>query len=253
MKRFLQRSVPKMIYLFLREVRQATRKKVENVDAYRKSTLNRSGVEIGGPSTIFKYQIPVYAGASNLEFVNFASETIWEGVLSDDVVYYRGRIGKQHVAEAVDLQIFSDQKFSFLLSSNCLEHVANPIKALFEWKRVTSGVIILVLPRNEFNFDRKRPITSFEHLLEDFKNDVDESDMTHFLEIMSLHDLDLDPPAGSPDHFKKRSLENYKNRCLHHHVFDDKLVSRICEYLGMSVVESSRTKKDWIFLIDTNN
>ena len=95
-----------------------------------------------------------------------------------------------------------------------LEHVANPIKALSEWKRITSGKIILIVPRKDFNFDHKRPITSFNHLLEDFDNDVNESDLTHLDEILSLHDLELDAPSGHlnsfiKDHWKIIKIDVY--------------------------------------------
>ena len=188
-----------------------------------------------------------------MSFANFSNETIWEGKLQDSCNYYEDKVGNQYIAEASDLSRFSDQQFDFLLSSNCLEHVANPIKALSEWKRVTSGKIVLIVPRKDFNFDHKRPITSFDHLLEDFNNDVNESDLTHLDEILSLHDLELDAPSGSFEQFHQRSLENYNNRCLHHHVFDNVLVGQICDYLDMSIAEQTVNKRDWIFLIDTNH
>lgn len=35
--------------------------------------------------------------------------------------------------------------------------------------------------------------------------------------------------------FKARSLRNFENRCLHHHVFDVKLVESMLSYVGLSV------------------
>lgn len=253
MKTQLKRILPESAINLARNFVLLTRPKIKNYLAYTSVTKNLEGIEIGGPSNIFKRQIPVYKNCSDLSFVNFSNKTIWEGVLSDSVNYYGKKIGKQYIAEAADLSIFSDKKFNFLLSSNCLEHVANPIKAMSEWKRITSGKIILLLPRKDFNFDHKRPITLFEHLIDDFNNNVDESDLTHLDEILSLHDLELDLPAGSFEQFHQRSLDNINNRCLHHHVFDNKLVLEICDYLSMSILEQTVTKSDWIFLIDTNH
>ena len=118
-----------------------------------------------------------------------------------------------------------------------------------EWKKVAKDTIILILPRKESNFDHNRSITEFEHLLDDFTNDVDESDLTHLDEILSLHDLSLDPQAGSFEEFKQRSLENFSNRCLHHHVFDGDLVHQICSHLNMLIVEETMTESYWMFLI----
>ena len=39
------------------------------------------------------------------------------------------------------------------------------------------------------NFDKKRPITSFEHLLDDYKNNMDEDDLTHMDEVIKLTDF----------------------------------------------------------------
>ena len=253
MKKHLKRILLESAINLARNLVSLTHPKVKNLQAYADATKNLKGIEIGGPSSIFKRRIPVYKNCSDLSFANFSNKTIWEGVLSDSVNYFGKKIGKQYVAEAADLSIFSDKKFDFLLSSNCLEHVANPIKAMLEWKRITSGKIILLVPRKDFNFDNKRPITAFEHLVDDFNNDIDESDLTHLDEILSLHDLKLDLPAGSLEQFHQRSLDNINNRCLHHHVFDNKLVFEICDYLGMSIMEQTVNKSDWIFLIDTNH
>lgn len=253
MKKHLKRILPDSVIELAKNLVSLTRPKIKNFQAYTSATKKLKGIEVGGPSNVFKHQIPVYKNCLDLNFANFSNKTIWEGALGDSVNYYGKKIGKQYIAEATDLSIFSDKMFDFLLSSNCLEHVANPIKAMSEWKRITSGKIILLVPRKDFNFDHKRPISPFEHLVEDFKNDVDESDLTHLDEILSLHDLELDLPAGSLEQFHQRSLDNINNRCLHHHVFDNKLVLEICDYLGMSILEQTVNKKDWIFLIDTKH
>lgn len=253
MKRNLKKIFPASVVNLAKMLLSYLRPKVKNYSAYIKATKKLVGIEIGGPSAIFNYDLPVYKSCLNLTFVNFNNNTIWEGELSDTVNYYRKKVGKQYISEATDLQIFSDKKFDFLLSSNCLEHVANPIKAMSEWKRITSGKMILILPHKDFNFDHKRSITSFEHLVNDFNNDVDESDLTHLDEILHFHDLKKDPPAGSFEQFYQRSLDNINNRCLHHHVFDNELVFKICDYLGMTIIEQTVDKKNWIFLINTNH
>lgn len=249
MKEFIKNILPNNIIKFIIMVKNFFEKKVLNHEAYIYPTTGRHGIEIGGPSNIFKFKIPVYEKCSTMEFVNFSSQTVWEGKLSDKTKYFRNKLGLQHVYEATNLSFFADKQFDFCLSSNCLEHVANPIKAMMEMKRITKDIIILVLPCKDNNFDHRRQITSFDHLLDDFNSNVDENDLTHLEEILSLHDLKLDPPAGSFDQFKKRCLKNFENRCLHHHVFDDKLVKKICDYLNIKIIQKTLTKSDWIFLL----
>ena len=81
------------------------------------------------------------------------------------------------------------------------------------------GLLLLILPNREFTFDWRRPVTSLDHLRADFKRDTPETDLFHLDEILALHDLSRDLPAGSPDQFKERCLRNAEFRAMHHHVF----------------------------------
>ena len=45
----------------------------------------------------------------------------------------------------------------------------------------------------------------------------------------------MDLPAGNLESFKQRSLNNFENRCLHHHVFDFDLLESLCKYFKLSV------------------
>lgn len=227
--------------------------KLENRKSYIDLVKDKSGLEVGGPSNVFRYLLPIYGSAKDLSFVNFSNETIWEGKISDDLNYHKNKLGKQYICEATDLSQFDDNYFDFIISSNCLEHVANPMKAIFEWKRVGSGKIILILPTKENNFDHRRPVTTFNHILEDYNNDVDEHDLQALNEILELHDLSMDKPAGSFEEFKKRSLNNYENRCLHHHIFDPFLVEQIASYAGLEIMTQGVIPGNYIFLLRASN
>jgi len=49
-------------------------------------------------------------------------------------------------------------------------------------------------------------------------------------------------PAGNIENFKARSLDNFSNRTLHHHIFDIKLITKILRYVGLDVIETSKSK-----------
>lgn len=219
---------------------------------YRPFVENKCGIEIGGPSTLFKSVLPLYQFVKSLDGVNFSAATIWEGNIraGENFEYYHNRIGHQFIADATDLGEIPAEQYDFLLSSNCLEHVANPIKALTEWKRVIrpGGALILVLPNKESNFDHRRPFTTFEHLLDDFTSDVGEDDLTHLDEILALHDLPMDPPAGDLEHFRQRSLKNFENRTLHHHVFDVPLIEAMLDHLGFEILDVTTCPTDFFAL-----
>lgn len=220
--------------------------------AYRPVNEHKRGIEIGGPSAIFRTSLPLYQFVGELDGVNFSSDTVWEGHIEagDTFAYSDSGSGRQFVADATDLHDIPTAAYDFLLSSNCLEHVANPIRALTEWRRVIKpgGALILVLPNKRSNFDHRRPVTKFEHLLDDFAQEVGEDDLTHLDEILELHDLSMDPPAGDKAKFRERSLENLNNRTLHHHVFDASLIEQLLGHLGFDVTHATTMRTDFFAL-----
>ncbi len=220
-------------------------------EAYKSYLTDGRGIEIGGPSTIFETQLPVYQAIHSLDGVNFAAQTIWEGAIKAKAYrFHAWKKGRQYIADATSLAGIPTESYDFLLSSNCLEHVANPLKALGEWRRVlkSRGAIILVLPNKKSNFDHRRPVTTFQHLLDDYQRGVGEDDLTHVDEILGLHDLKMDLPAGDLDSFKARSLDNFKHRALHHHIFDLQLIQKMFEYLNISIIDQREESTDFIVL-----
>jgi SAM-dependent methyltransferase len=178
----IKEIIPKPLVELLLWIKYAGRR-LPNRSIFEDFTKQKNGVEIGGPSIVFKTALPIYQRVKNIDGVNFSHDTIWEGVIrrGRNYNYIRNRKGLQLIAEATDLRQIESDTYDFLLSSNCLEHVANPIRALLEWRRVVKpgGALILVLPNKASNFDHKRPVTKFEHILDDFTKEVDEYDLTH--------------------------------------------------------------------------
>jgi SAM-dependent methyltransferase len=210
---------------------------------------DRRGLEIGGPSRIFTAGkiFPVYSQAACIDNVNFADQTAWEAKLQDGgpFEFCPGRPpGRQWIREATALHGLADASFDFVLSSHCLEHLANPLAALREWRRVTrdSGHLVLILPDPKRTFDHRRPVTTLAHLKADFANAIGEDDQTHVSEILRLHDLRRDPLAGSVESFRARSLGNADNRCLHHHVFDLPLMREILEETGWAPIATEAVR-----------
>jgi SAM-dependent methyltransferase len=227
-------------------------KKVKNYKVYQELFYNMDGIEIGGPSPIFKKFVPIYSIIKSLDGVNFNSNTIWEGTIIEgqNFKFRRREKGFQFICDGINLERIRSGKYDFVLSCNNLEHIANPIKALTEWLRIVKngGLLLLILPNKSSNFDHKRNITSMTHLLDDFNNNTSEQDLTHLEEILSLHDLSMDIPAGDFEMFKKRSLDNYYNRCLHHHVFDMILLEEIFMYFNLELLLKDSTETDYIIL-----
>jgi SAM-dependent methyltransferase len=219
--------------------RRITKSRVRNRQLYLPYVLNKRGLEIGGPSEIFRRQQPLdfYQNVEVLDNCNFSRSTVW-AEQQDVFTFDREKNpGKSIFCDGSDLISVRDNLYDFVLSSHNLEHFANPVKALKEWKRVIRppGALILVLPFYKWTFDHRRQPTSVEHMLEDFECNIGEDDLTHLPEILEKHDLSRDPGAGSPEQFHRRSLDNYSNRCLHHHVFDQKNSRELLQRTGFEV------------------
>jgi SAM-dependent methyltransferase len=227
----------------LRSLWVVTHRKEQGPDwpTYEAAFKGKRGIEIGGPSLLFATQSPVYQIIGHLDGANFADQTLWEGQIQEGGAYRycRAKSGTQFVAEATDLGQIGAGEYEFVISSNCLEHVANPLKAIGEWKRVVKegGHLLVIVPRKEGSFDHRRPHTTMAHLQEDYANDVLEDDVTHLDEILQLHDLTKDKPAGTIEQFRERSSRNLSNRALHHHVFSLTLLEQVLRESGLDVVE----------------
>jgi SAM-dependent methyltransferase len=209
---------------------------------YQNQLIGKSGIEIGGPSRIFSKRgiFPAYPIVGNLDNCNYCSNTVWGDDAKEGAHYCfdpNKPDGQQHIAEATDMGKLPSDTYDFVLSSHMLEHSANPILALSEWKRLlkNNGILVLLLPDKKHTFDHRRPTTTMEHLIADFDAGTKEDDLTHLPEILALHDLKRDPEAGDMAAFKARSMRNFENRCLHQHVFDRQLAVDLVEHAGLQV------------------
>ena len=198
-------------------------------------TTNKMGVEIGGPSETGGL---IYRSSTQMDNIIFSRETVWSSHVTGKYNYYPGKTGNVIINDAVNITNVNDAAYDFVFASHCLEHIANPIKALKEWLRIikTGGYVILILPEKTRCFDHKREISKFSTLLSQYEKNVGEDDLSTRPEILKNHDLVLDPPAGDLGSFTRRSLDNYNNRCLHHYVYSPKLLLEICSHLGCEFI-----------------
>ena len=203
------------------------------------------GLEIGGPSPAFARGavFPAYLAAARIDNCNFAAATVWGDNAEGQTFRFNPRRapGVQFTAEAADLGV-ADSSYDFVLSSHMIEHSANPLKALREWRRVLKpgGALILVAPHKDGSFDHRRPVTALDHIIEDFEREVDETDATHVAEVLELHDLDRDPDSGGAESFRARTLQWRDNRALHHHVFDTHLAAVMVAQAGFRLLRVER-------------
>jgi SAM-dependent methyltransferase len=180
--------------------------------------------------------IPVYDRCRGIDNCNFSERTIWSDNV--DCAAFGPHRGEEFVADGCDFSVIPEETYDFVLASHVFEHLANPLRMLQECKRVlkTKGALLIIVPDKRATFDRKRPFTPFEHLQTDFEANTPEDDFTHVDEILALHDLGLDPLAGSSQEFQARCLRNASIRAMHHHVFRPEVLVLMFGYFQMRVL-----------------
>ncbi|HTM45799.1 MAG TPA: methyltransferase domain-containing protein [Polyangiaceae bacterium] len=224
--------------------------------AYLEAVNQRRGIELGGPSRIFQRfnLLPLYEPLSSLDCCNFAAQTLWRGDIVDEGAYAfspRKPAGKQYIREVTQLSGIADSSYDFVLASHVLEHVANPFKAMAEISRilVDRGSLILVLPHKDGTFDHRRATTELSHMVADLEQGTAETDMTHLEEWLAQVDLERAPEAKPFEKFRERSLKNYENRGMHHHVFDAHLAAAFIAHAGFQIQSVDLVRPMHIFIL----
>lgn len=191
---------------------------------------DRDGIEIAGPTRAFDADgpLPVYPVIRSLENYGFHA--------SDQTFEFSGRIGRSHRCDATSLPR-GDESCDFVLSSHVLEHLADPLRALREWRRVLrpGGHLFLLLPHGARTFDHRRPVTEWSHLMADFEGQTPETDRTHVDDCLRLTDTNHWSFVSSED---VHSLfdTNVESRNVHHHVFDLALAQKAVAFAGFRIL-----------------
>ena len=223
------------------------------------------GLEIGGPSDVFQgwrtpskqYKwlapLPIYDRIARLDNCNFSSETLWSTHTAQYVFSPQRKPGETIIADGSELLTVASGTYDFVLSSHNLEHFANPVKALYEWRRVTrpKGGLIIVLPNYRRTFDHRRLPTPVSHMFEDYQNNVGENDDTHIPEVLGQHDISLDGTLRfhTVDELRQRCRDNVTNRALHHHVFDENNSVELLTKVGVDVLSFEFALPYHIFIV----
>ena len=238
----------------IRYVRHVGTPKVHEPKTYLEPLAGRRALEIGGPSEIFDYDgsVPVYPVLGRVDNCLFACETMWTGTV-DTTFHYnaRKRQGRQYICDATSLDPITDSSYECVLASHCLEHLANPLKALAEIRRALkpSGLLLAILPHKDRTFDWRRPLTPLSHIEDDYARDTQEDDLSHLPEVLALHDAARDSFPGTPEQFVERLRQNHKFRIMHHHTFNSSSAAALLELAGFNILQVETVKPYHIVIL----
>lgn len=84
----------------------------------------------------------------------------------------------------------ADAQYDFLVANHVLEHCENPIETLRAHLRIVKpgGRLMYALPDMRHTFDRHRALTTFDHLLDDFRNGPSRNRREHLVDYFGLVD-----------------------------------------------------------------
>ncbi len=125
--------------------------------ATARALTGATALEPGGPSALFDRDgaMPVYPLLGALDTLDYSEQTLWSNGAAELAVAPRARL----IGEARRLEGVEDGAYDALLASHVIEHLADPLGALAEWRRAVrpEGHVLLVVPHREGTFDHLRP------------------------------------------------------------------------------------------------
>lgn len=203
------------------------------------SLKNKSGIEFGGPTELFSspgYGMHLYPHV-DLDGGNIIKNNYFQSNLGSNFLY-GDKLGKQFDVDCTNEdQLKKLKKYDFIVTSHAIEHFANPIHTLKLWEQHVlkpGGYVLSIIPDYQYCFDRKRPLTTIDHLIADYIEDVGEDDKTHIEEQKELHDWSY---GGHPQFYDLCEI-NDLTRVVHHHTFTIELVEELFAYCGFKKILS---------------
>jgi SAM-dependent methyltransferase len=197
---------------------------------------NPVAIEIAGPTLLFtkEYNFYIYDIFSNIDNINLYD-------LNDSYQFTKNSENNKIYNNTYNYISEIKKKYDIIINSHLIEHMANPIKILNEYKTIlkNESYILSFVPNKMVFWDSIRETTTFNHILDDFKNDVGEDDPTHIEENLSVNHpfkLMLEHPDRPNGTFEDLCKNNINHRIMHHHCFDQNLVMELHEYIGFQTI-----------------
>ncbi|MEZ5672693.1 MAG: methyltransferase domain-containing protein [Thiotrichaceae bacterium] len=178
--------------------------------------LQGKGLEIGAlhqPAALpSRCEIEYCDAHSQAESFELFPELVTAGFNLVDVTYVRD-------IDKGELMLFSPDSYDFVVLNHVIEHVANPINTVRELFRIVkpTGHVVISAPDKNFCFDKNRALTSFYHLIEEYRTTTTEITDAHYVDFLcGVHSeaLRLD------DEMFEQKLMAVKKRREHAHVWD---------------------------------
>jgi SAM-dependent methyltransferase len=137
--------------------------------------LRGQGIEIGGlhrPLALYEGATVKYVDRLSTEEVRAANPKVAD----------QPQVTVDIVDDGETLRTIPDGSVDFVIANHMIEHTRNPIGAVENFLRVVKpgGIVFMAIPDKRFTFDRKRDVTPFAHIKEDYLRGPEWSDREHY-------------------------------------------------------------------------
>lgn len=146
----------------------------------------------------------------------------------------------------------------FLIANHVLEHAPNPIQVLKNWARVIkpTGILFITIPIAEKCFDKGRPITTLQHLINDYhyyqKKDltkINQRNKKHLAEWFNISEPNIfrerNPNYVRPTtaEIEKRINEtDAEQQEMHFHTFSPDSFKNLISHFTTEIEKTFKTK-----------
>lgn len=211
-------------------------------------------LEVGGPSAVFGRDglLAAYPVLASVDGLQWAASTAWHALDAQAPYAPDGApTGALQIVDDADLAAVPDAAYDVVLSSHVIEHLANPLRTLAAWRRITrpGGHVLVVAPHAAGTFDHRRPVTRLEHLRADRDAGTGEDDLTHLDETLALHDRARDADDSPFEAWAQQRRENPRTRLLHHHVFTTTSLAALLREAGVVLLAAEVRYPHDIYLL----
>jgi GT2 family glycosyltransferase/glycosyltransferase involved in cell wall biosynthesis/SAM-dependent methyltransferase len=160
------------------------------------------------------------------------------------------------IDDAYSLKTIENDSYDFCICNHVFEHMRDPIGAFINWVRILKpgGILYISIPDAGNPLDTGRPVTTLQHIIDDYTTVDLTKDRQHFFECARYwHNTGDDKANAIAESNWQRGYS------IHYHVFDDPAIHQILNHLqtmGINfrildhVENEINGVKEYIFIIE---
>lgn len=133
------------------------------------------------------------------------------------------------------LSSITDQSMDFAIANHMIEHCQDPIRTIEQHLRVIrpGGILYMAVPDKRYTFDMPRPLTSLDHVVNDYHSGASSSFRSHFEEWVILVE-------NQPNENREARINNLieMDYSIHFHVWTKEKFVELLNYCKLHLLFS---------------